>query len=118
MELQRITITGAGPGGLAMALYLRRHGKEVLIYALSGGAIMLSPDALETLETHGVFDHIKSKCYCFMDLTFRDNDQKYLDNHEIGNSERFGHGALRVYRQAAIDELKAMVDEAGFGGIY
>jgi 2-polyprenyl-6-methoxyphenol hydroxylase-like FAD-dependent oxidoreductase len=124
MAFQDITIIGAGLCGLALSLFLKKEGIKSTIYELrpndvtSAGAIMLSPNALRSLDSIGVYDRIKNKGYHFRDLTFRNNDHKFLDAYEMGNKDKYGYDALRVYRQDILDELKSMVEEVGIKVVY
>jgi 2-polyprenyl-6-methoxyphenol hydroxylase-like FAD-dependent oxidoreductase len=121
---QGVAIIGAGLGGLAMALFLKKANINCTIYELrtpdvtSAGAIMLSPNALRSLDAIGVYDRIKGNGYHFRDLTFNTNEHKYIDAYEMGNADKYGFDAFRVYRQVILDELKAMVKEAGIPIFY
>lgn len=121
---QGVAIIGAGLAGLSMAVFLKKVGIESTIYetrppnATSDGAIMLSPNALRTLDALGLYSRISNKGYHFRDVTFNTNDHKFLDAYEMGNADKFGYDALRIYRQVILDELKAMVDEAGIKILY
>ncbi|KAK4556141.1 hypothetical protein LTR86_006838 [Recurvomyces mirabilis] len=118
MSINEASIIGAGLCGLALALFLKKHNVDSTIYELrssgqtSAGAIMLSPNALRSLDAIGVYDRIKSKGYHFRDLTFRNNNHNFLDAYEMGNADKYGYDALRIYRQVLLDELKAVVWEA------
>ncbi|KAK3671807.1 hypothetical protein LTR78_008352 [Recurvomyces mirabilis] len=118
MSINVASIIGAGLCGLALALFLKKHNIDSTIYELrtsgqiSAGAIMLSPNALRSLDAIGVYDRIKSKGYHFRDLTFRNDEHKVSDAYEMGNADKYGYDALRIYRQVLLDELKAMVREA------
>ncbi|KAJ9618682.1 hypothetical protein H2203_008886 [Taxawa tesnikishii (nom. ined.)] len=100
------------------------QGIESTIYELrtddvtSAGAIMLSPNALRSLDAIGIYTRIKDKGYHFRDLTFRDDEQKFLDAYEMGNADKFGYDALRVYRQVILDAHKAAVAEADIDIVY
>ncbi|KAK4498547.1 hypothetical protein PRZ48_011205 [Zasmidium cellare] len=119
MPINQVTIIGAGLSGLTLSLFLAKHNITSKIYEVrpanttSEGAVMLSPNALRTLEILGLYPRIKAKGYHFRDLTFNNNDHETLDTYEMGNSDKYGYDALRVYRQVLLDELKAMIAEAG-----
>ncbi|KAF2174184.1 hypothetical protein M409DRAFT_16454 [Zasmidium cellare ATCC 36951] len=119
MPMKEVSIIGAGLSGLSLCLFLAKHNITSKIYELrpanttSEGAVMLSPNALRTLDILGLYARIKSKGYHFRDLSFNNNDHETLDTYEMGNADKFGYDALRVYRQVLLDELKAMIAEAG-----
>ena len=124
MAFRDVTIIGAGLCGLALALFLDKEGVRTTVYELrspgvtSAGAIMLSSNALKSLDALGVYQRIKSKGYFFRDLAFRNNDHKFLDAYEMGNADKYGYDALRIYRQVLLDEVKAMAKEAGIKVYY
>ncbi|EME42183.1 FAD dependent oxidoreductase-like protein [Dothistroma septosporum NZE10] len=124
MTFRNVAIIGAGLSGLTLALFLERYGIQSTVYELrrpdvrSDGAVMLSPNALRTLDAIGIYSKIKGKGYHFRDLTFRNNQHKLLDAYEMGNADKFGYDALRVYRQVLLDETKAMVQAAGIEIVY
>lgn len=121
---QGVAIIGAGLGGLALSLFLKRANVACTIYeprtpdVTSAGAIMLSPNALRSLDAIGVYARIAKKGYHFRDLTFNTNEHRYIDAYEMGNADKYGYDALRVYRQDILDELKAAVKEAGVEVVY
>ena len=121
---QGAAIIGAGLSGLSMALFLNKAKINCTIYELrtpdvtSAGAITLSPNALRSLDAIGVYDRIKNKSYHFRNGTFNTNEHKYIDAYEMGNADKHGFDALRVYRQVILDELKAMVKEQGIPIFY
>ena len=118
---QGVAIIGAGLSGLSMALFLKKAKINCAIYelrTLDVTAITLSPNALRSLDAIGVYDRIKNKSYHFRNGTFNTNEHKYLDAYEMGNADKYGFDALRVYRQVILDELKAMVKEQGIPIFY
>lgn len=124
MSLTRVAIIGGGLGGLALSLFLSRQGFEVVVYemraatATSEGAIMLSPNALRSLDSIGAYDRVKHKGHHFRTVAMRDNEHGLIDKYEMGNAAKYGYDCLRVYRQIIIDELRSLVDEAGIKIIY
>jgi 2-polyprenyl-6-methoxyphenol hydroxylase-like FAD-dependent oxidoreductase len=119
-----IAIIGAGLGGLSLALFLHRSNIKCTIYelrppsAISTGAILLSPNALRSLDAIGAYSRIQKQGYHFQKITFNTNDHKYMDTYEMGNVEKYGYDAFRIYRQPLLQELRAMVAEAGVEIVY
>lgn len=126
MPIKTVAIIGAGLSGLSLALFLHKHNSttNIKIYELrsstttSEGALMLSPNALRTLDTLGVYARIKDRGFHFRDLSFNNAEHETLDTYEMGNEAKFGYDALRVYRQVLLDELKGMVGEVGVEVVY
>ncbi len=117
--IKGVAIIGAGLCGLSLALYLKRQGITSTIYELrkpnvtSAGAIMLSPNALRSLEAIGMYDRFKTKGYFFRNVTMHNNDHEYLDAYEMGNADKYGYDTLRIYRQEILDILRDAVLETG-----
>lgn len=104
---------------MTVALFLNKDGVKTTIYesrssnANSPGALMLSPNALRTLDAIGVYERIRTKGYNFQTLTFNNDKHKFLDAYYMGSEKKYGYDALRIYRQVLLDELHSMVKEAG-----
>lgn len=66
MNKASIAIAGAGPTGLAAALYLKRAGHDVVVFerfeaaAPLGSGLILQPTGLSVLADLGLFDRIKA----------------------------------------------------------
>ena len=124
MPLNEVTIIGAGLAGLSLSLFLHKHGIKSSIYEIrpkdttSAGAIMLAPNALRSLDAMGAYERVKDNGFSFRDLTFVTNEDKYLDAYEMGNKDKYGYDAFRVYRQVILDATRAMVEEAGIRVFY
>ena len=124
MPLNEVTIIGAGLSGLSLSLFLHKHGISSTIYEIrpkdttSAGAIMLAPNALRSLDAMGAYERVKDNGFSFRDLTFVTNEDKYLDAYEMGNKDKYGYDAFRVYRQVILDATRAMVEEAGIPVFY
>ena len=64
MKSLRVAIAGAGPGGLAAALYLHRAGHSVTLFerfaepSAVGSGLILQPTGLTVLDDLGLFDDI------------------------------------------------------------
>lgn len=123
MEFGKVAVIGASVSGLSLALFLKRNGFDISVYELrastphsdGANAITLSPNGLKVLNVLGsnVVERICSKGYHFNDLTFRSSDHERLDSYEVGNEQKYGFAACRVYRQVILDELGKLVAEAG-----
>lgn len=124
MPFDRVAIIGSGLAGLSLSLALKKQGIASTIYELrsaditSEGALMLSPNALKTLDTLGVYERIKDKGYHFRDLSFRTNEHRLIDTYEMGNVNKYGYDALRIYRQVLLDAHKALVHDSGIPIVY
>jgi len=124
LPLNNVAIIGAGLAGLGLSLFLKQHNIHSTIYELrpaavtSAGAVMLAPNALRSLDAISVYARIAPQGYHFRDLTFRNNAHEYLDAYEMGNAERYGYDALRIYRQALLDAHKAAIAAAGIPIVY
>ena len=119
MHFDEVAIIGAGLSGLSLALFLKQHNFQCTIYELrspnvaAAGALMLSPNALRSLDAIGLYDRIKLEGWHFRAGSFRNNQHEFIDSYEFGNADKYGYDCLRVYRQVLIDQLRAMVTECG-----
>ena len=117
--IKDVAIIGAGLAGLSLALALHKHKINSTIYEVrgndfvQGGAIMLSPNALQVLNKLGVYTRIATKGYHFETLTFKNASHDTTDVYYFGQQQLYGYKAFRVYRQVLIDELKMMLEEKG-----
>ncbi|TVY78525.1 FAD-dependent urate hydroxylase [Lachnellula suecica] len=112
-----IAIIGAGLSGLSLALALHQQNIACTIYESrsaplnTGGAVMLSPNALQILDALGVYDRIRVEGYNFETLDYRDASGQLLEVYEFGGKKKYGYAGLRIYRHVLIDELLAMLKE-------
>jgi 2-polyprenyl-6-methoxyphenol hydroxylase-like FAD-dependent oxidoreductase len=119
MHFDEVAIIGAGLSGLSLALFLKQHNIQCTIYELrspkvvAAGALLLSPNALRSLDAIGVYDRIKAEGWHFRAGSFRNNQHEFIDSYEFGNADKYGYDCIRVYRQVLIDQLRAMVTECG-----
>ena len=119
MRFDEVAIIGGGLSGLSLALFLKQHNVQCTIYELrspdatAAGALMLSPNALRSLDSIGLYDRIKREGWHFRAGSFRNNNHEFIDSYEFGNADKYGYDCLRVYRQVLVDQLVATVAESG-----
>jgi 2-polyprenyl-6-methoxyphenol hydroxylase-like FAD-dependent oxidoreductase len=115
MHFDEVAIIGAGLSGLSLAIFLKQRNIQCTIYELrpsnvaAAGALMLSPNALRSLDAIGLYDRIKMEGWHFRAGSFRNNQYEFIDSYEFGNAEKYGYDCLRLYRQVLSDQLRAMV---------
>lgn len=119
MHFDEVAIIGAGLSGLSLALFLKKHNIQCTIYELrspnvaAAGALMLSPNALRSLDAIGLYDRIKLEAWHFRAGSFRNNQHEPLGSYKFGDADKYSYDCLRIYRQVLIDQLRAMVSECG-----
>lgn len=79
---------------------------------------MLSPNALRILDSLGVYERIRSKGYNFSNIAFKNEDEETTDLYPLGDEQRYGYKALRVYRQILLSELRSRVTECNIPVTY
>lgn len=114
---RHVAIIGAGLSGLCLALALDQGGIPITVYEaraadfVQGGAIALSPNALQVLHKLGVYERIRNKSYQFQTFTFNDDHDEITDVYYFGHKELYGYNALRVSRQVVLEEVKLKLSE-------
>lgn len=122
--INNVSVIGAGLAGLTLALALHQESIPVTVYESRpaplniGGAVMLSPNALEVLDALGLYDMVKSKGYNFDSLEYRGLDGNLTEAQDFGGVEKYGYQGLRIYRYVLIDELVAALAAAGVAVEY
>ena len=82
MPFDRVVIIGAGLTDPAASLFLKHHGMKSTVCGLrasgvfGAGANMPNANALDMLDTTGVYDRIKDCGYQSPDQAFRNNEDK------------------------------------------
>ncbi|PYH42564.1 FAD-dependent oxidoreductase [Aspergillus saccharolyticus JOP 1030-1] len=106
-----VAIIGAGLSGLVLALSLHQQNIQSTVYELRpapldiGGAITVSPNALQIIDKLGIYESVLSEGYPAEAFHFRSQDDKPFDAYEIGSVEKYGYPGLRVYRRTVIKAL-------------
>lgn len=115
-----IAIVGAGIGGLAHALFLRRAGiTSIKIFELrprhadDGGFLALAPNALYQLDQLGLYQQLLKQGYAYEELSIMSN--RYDGHSHIGqvlngSRERYGYPALRISRHVVRQSLLEAVE--------
>ncbi|KAF9888926.1 hypothetical protein FE257_008095 [Aspergillus nanangensis] len=112
-----VAIIGAGLCGLTLALALQQQSIPCSVYEARsapkdiGGAIVLSPNALQILDMLGVYPRIKSRGHESEAILFRTQDDQIVDSYELGNEQKYGYKSLRIYRHWVIEELLRCLSE-------
>lgn len=79
---------------------------------------MLSPNALRILDSLGVYERIRNKGYNFSNMAFKNGNEETTDVYPLGDKDRYGYEALRVYRQILLAELRATVHASDIPVVY
>lgn len=79
---------------------------------------MLSPNALRVLDSLGVYQRISGKGYNFTNLAFKNGNEETTDLYPLGDKQKYGYNALRIYRQILLDELRATVHARNIPIVY
>ena len=124
-KFDNIAIIGAGLAGLALAVFLKQQGIDSTVYDLRpahrlpySGPLALTPNGLRAADAFGLFERMKPHGTLCRHVTTMSNEHELLDQREVGNADKYGYDALRIYRQAVIDVLTDMVAEAGVRVVY
>ena len=116
---ESVAIIGAGLSGLVLALSLHEVNIPCTVYELRpapldiGGAITVSPNALQILDKLGIYEKILNQGYPCEAFHYRSQNDEAFDTYEIGSVEKYGYPGLRVYRKVLIKELLARCSEKG-----
>jgi 2-polyprenyl-6-methoxyphenol hydroxylase-like FAD-dependent oxidoreductase len=77
----------------------------------SGGALMLSPNALRILDRFGVYAKVAEKSYPFENVYYKNAAEETVDHYPLGGEAAYGYKAMRIYRQDLLDILLAACTE-------
>lgn len=115
-----VAIVGAGIGGLALALFLRRAGiTTITIFELrprnadDGGYLALAPNALYQLDQLDLYQQLVKQGYGYEELSIfsnRYNGTSHIGQVLNGSREKYGYPALRVSRHVVRETLLEAVD--------
>ena len=74
---------------------------------------MLSPNALQILDSLGVYERVRNGGRSFETLAFKDESHETTGIYYFGHQKLYGYKALRIYRQILISEMMLMLNELG-----
>ena len=72
---------------------------------------MLSPNALRIFDALGIYERVRGKGYNFEHSDFKNEEGETTGTYCFGDEKLYGYKALRIYRQALIEELQNMLEE-------
>ena len=105
MHFDDVAIISAGLSDLSLALFLEHHNIQCTIYELqspnvaAAGALMVSPNALHSLDAVGLHHRIKVEGWHLRAGSSSNNQHELRDSYEFGNAYKSSYDCLRVYRQ-------------------
>ena len=117
-----VAIIGAGLGGLALALFLRRTGLATTISifelrsrnAKDGGYLALAPNALHQLNQLDLYESLLPQGYAYEELTFlsgRGTGTSKIGAVLNGSRGKYGFPALRISRHIVRQTLLQAAEE-------
>lgn len=114
----QVDIIGAGLAGTALALALRKEGYACRVWEarsqeasqISSGVI-LTPNALRSLDQLGVLARIRDRCWIAAHRTYANEDDEITRRTLIADESRYGYTNHRVWRSVLLDEMRAMLSE-------
>lgn len=113
----KAVIAGAGIGGLAAGVALRRRGVEVTVVERAeqphagGAALSLWPNALRALHRLGIGDDVRAHAVLSGDSGIRRPDGRWLARSRVGPAiqSRFGDPLVLVHRSLLAELLLAQL---------
>ncbi|MBI3688151.1 MAG: FAD-dependent monooxygenase [Actinobacteria bacterium] len=116
MEQRRAVVIGAGIGGLAAAVALRRTGWQVTVLERlqrldpAGAGLAIAPNALRALDRVGVGDQVRALAAARGDVGLRRPDGRWLSRTSADAIRtRFGEPMVVAARSAVVDALRAVL---------
>ena len=119
-----VAVIGAGFAGMAVSLFLQKHGFHPTIYETrdesytSGGNIALAPNALRVLDHLGIFDKIRTQGFNYEELSFTNGAGSTLGVFLNGSQKVYNYQALRIHRTVVQDALREQCQAQGIPIYY
>ncbi|RFU27281.1 hypothetical protein B7463_g9046, partial [Scytalidium lignicola] len=113
-----VAIVGAGIAGLTLAVVLKQQNIHCTVYEsclegplLFSGPLTLTPNGLRVADALGLYERLRSQGSDSRHATNLSIDYKLIGRREIGNLEKYGYDALRIYRHSTIEALVQAVHD-------
>ncbi|GME48624.1 kynurenine 3-monooxygenase [Neofusicoccum parvum] len=120
-----VAIIGAGLGGAALALALHQKSIPCRIYELrsadagiSPSGVSLAPNGCRILDSLGVLERIRPKCYQQKYYTVKNDKDETTEKFVLASEELYGYKIHRVYRRELLHAMRAMLEERNIPVLY
>ncbi|MCJ1319471.1 hypothetical protein MMC15_004807 [Xylographa vitiligo] len=111
-KFNNVAIVGAGLAGLTLAVVLKQQNIHCTVYESRpegplpwSGPLTLTPNGLRVADALGLYGRLRSHGSDSRYATSMSIDYKVMGKREIGNVEKYGYDALRIYRHSTIEAL-------------
>ncbi|GAB7352925.1 hypothetical protein MBLNU459_g3507t1 [Dothideomycetes sp. NU459] len=111
-EFSNVAIVGAGIAGLTLAVVLKQQNIHCIVYESRpegplpfSGPLTLTPNGLRVADAVGLYERLRLHGSDSRYATSMSTDYKLMGKREIGNVEKYGYDALRIYRHSTIEAL-------------
>lgn len=111
-KFNNVAIVGAGIAGLTLAVVLKQQNIHCTIYESRpdgplpfSGPLTLTPNGLRVADAVGLYERLRSHGSDSRYAQSMSIDYKLIGKREIGNVEKYGYDALRIYRHSTIEAL-------------
>jgi 2-polyprenyl-6-methoxyphenol hydroxylase-like FAD-dependent oxidoreductase len=122
MNSSKITIIGAGIGGLSIALALKKAGKDFVIYESAselkpvGAGIVLANNAMQVFEYFGIRKKIEKAGYKISSIKISDELLQNIQTTKLDSFEKkYGVYSVAIHRS---ELQKILAEEIGYEHIH
>ncbi|KAH8658382.1 hypothetical protein BX600DRAFT_514874 [Xylariales sp. PMI_506] len=115
-----VGIVGAGIAGLALAVVLKQQKIHCTVFESRpegplpfSGPLTLTPNGLRVAEALGLYERLRSHGSDSRYATNLSIEYKLMGRREVGNADKYGYDALRIYRHSTIEALLQAAHDLG-----